>query len=321
MRVMTILPMILNLFDGGAAAAGGEGTGAQGEATATPGNTRRGKTGETTLYGKQPSVATEVEEAEGAPVAGEREPEVQTTSNTLEERKKAYFDFISGEDMKDIHTQETQRMINRRFKEVKGMEDSLNAQKPILDMLMQRYKIADGDIKGLQAAIEKDTSYWESAAEEAGLTVEQYQQMQKLQRENAELRALRQRQQAQQQANQQLAKWMQEGESLKTVYKGFDLQREVQNPQFLSMLKAGVPVKNAYEVIHMDDIMAGVQRMTATATEKQVTDNIRAKGQRPQENGTSSQSAFTVKDDVRKLTKADRAEIARRAARGEQIVF
>lgn len=320
-----LLPMILSLFDGGAAAPTGaaEGSGAQGGTQAAPGNTRRGNTGETIKYGKQEAAKAE-SEAVSAPVAGEKtekEAETQTTSNTLEERKKAYFELVNSDEYKDIHTQESQRMINRRFKEVKGLEDSLEAQKPILDMLMQRYKIADNDVGKLQAAIEQDTTYWEHAAEEAGLTVEQYQAMQKLQRENEQLRVMQQRQKAKDQASQQLAKWMQEGEALKSVYQGFDLKREAENPQFLSMLKAGVPVRSAYEVVHMEDIKAGIQQMTARATEKQVTDNIRAKGQRPAENGTSVQSAFTVKDDVSKLSRKDRAEIARRVARGEKITF
>ena len=54
---------------------------------------------------------------------------------------------------------------------------------------------------------------------------------------------------------------------------------------------------------------------------QQVTDNVRARGARPAENGVSSGSGFLVKSDVSKLTKKDRAEIARRAAHGEKIVF
>lgn len=87
------------------------------------------------------------------------------------------------------------------------------------------------------------------------------------------------------------------------------------------MLRAGVPVRHAYEVVHMEEIKAGVAQLTAQATEKQVVDGIRARGARPQENGTTSQSAFTVKDDVSKLSKKDRAEIARRAMMGEKITF
>ena len=108
---------------------------------------------------------------------------------------------------------------------------------------------------------------------------------------------------------------------MKGDYPSFDLGAESQNPQFLAMLRAGVPVQHAYEVVHMDEIKAGVAKLTAKATEKQVVSGIRAKGARPQENGTAAQSPFTVKDDVSKLTRKDRAEIARRVARGETISF
>jgi hypothetical protein len=126
---------------------------------------------------------------------------------------------------------------------------------------------------------------------------------------------------SQQRAEQQMQKWDAEAQTLKGIYQNFDIHTEAQNPQFMSLLRSGVPMQTAYEVVHMDDIKAGIQRMTASATEKQVTDNIRAKGQRPAENGTSSQSAFTVKDDVSKLSKADRRNIAVRSRRGESISF
>ena len=322
MQTIYFLPMLLTQFEGGVAAAAGDGAqGAQGETQAAPGNTRRGNTGETILYGKQPSVATEAAEAEGTPAAGEKQAEVQTTSNTLEERRKAYFDFINGSDMKDIHTQETQRMINRRFSETKALQQQVDDFSPVKEMLMQRYKVEDGDMGKLLKALENDDRYWSEAAEEAGMTVDQYKRVQQVERQLKEAHEREQRLLSQQRAEKQIKQWDGEAQTLKGLYPSFDLQTEVQNPQFMSLLRSGVPMQTAYEVIHMADIKAGIQRMTATATEKQVTDNIRAKGQRPQENGTSAQSAFTVKDDVRKLTKADRANIARLAARGEAITF
>ena len=241
-----------------------------------------------------------------------------TTSNTLEDRRKAFQELVNGE-YKDIYTEETQRIIDRRFREARNLEERAAKQQPVIDMLMQRYKIADGDLGKLAAAVENDNAHWSEAAEEAGMSVEQYKQFQKLQRENdALLRAQRMRQ-SQQAAQQQLQKWYSEGEQVKAVYPDFDLGAESKNPQFISMLKAGVPVQHAYEVIHMDEIKAGVAQSTARQTEKQVVDGIRAKGNRPAENGTSSQSAFTVKDDPHKWTKQDRAEVARRVARGETI--
>lgn len=341
MKSENLLNIRLDLFDGGAAAGGDgagaaapasqNGDGAKGGSQAAPGSTRRGKAGEfqNVLFGKQAPEAT----AGGDPgnqdgqsaqssVAGSdtKKQGVTTTSDTLEARRKAFQDLVNGE-YKDIYTEETQRIINRRFRETQNLEQQVARNQPLIDMLMQRYKISDGDIGKLTAAIENDDAYWSEAAEEAGMSVEQYKQFQKLQRDNAALLRDQRQRRSQQAAQQQLQKWYGESEHVKEIYPSFDLTSEVKNPQFLSMLKTGVPMQHAYEVIHLDDIKAGVARMQAKATEKQVVDGIRAKGARPQENGTTSQSAFTVKDDVSKLTKAERAEIARRVARGEKISF
>lgn len=87
------------------------------------------------------------------------------------------------------------------------------------------------------------------------------------------------------------------------------------------MLKSGVPMEHAYKTLHFNELMHDAMATAASNTEKSVVSNIRAKGSRPIENGTAAQSAFTIKDDVSKLSKKDRADIARRAARGEKIVF
>ena len=328
MKFSDILHVTLNLFDGaaGAAASGageGAGSGTQGETQQTsPAATRRGSSGEysNVKFGKQDQPAAAGGQQANPPDAGEESKKqgVETTSDTLEDKRRAYRAMVDGE-YKDQYTEDTQRIIDRRFRETKNLETQLSQQKPILDMLMQRYKIGDGDLGKLTQAIENDNAYWSQAAEEAGMSVEQYKQFQKLQRENAALLRAQRMRQNQQAAQQQLQKWYSEGEQVKAVYPDFDLGAESKNPQFISMLKAGVPVQHAYEVIHMDEIKAGVAQSTARQTEKQVVDGIRAKGNRPAENGTSSQSAFTVKDDPHKWTKQDRAEVARRVARGETI--
>ena len=328
MKFNDILHVTLDLFDGaaGAAASGageGAGSGTQGETQQTsPAATRRGSSGEysNVKFGKQDQPAAAGGQQANPPDAGEESKKqgVETTSDTLEDKRKAFRALVDGE-YKDQYTEDTQRIIDRRFRETKNLETQLSQQKPILDMLMQRYKIGDGDLGKLTQAIENNNAYWSQAAEEAGMSVEQYKQFQKLQRENAQLLQAQRRSQNQQAAEKQLQKWYQEAEAMKADYPGFDLGRESQDPQFLSMLRSGVPVKLAYEVMHMDEIKSTVAQTTAQQTEKQVVEGIRAKGARPAENGTSSQSGFVVKDDPAKWTKKDRAEIVRRVQRGEQI--
>lgn len=332
-----LLPKIdLQLFDGGGAVGDGGASSEsaqtennesskQGETLARSGITRRNnKTGDYVMYGKQDSDPEKSQpELESKPEplpadAGQEKSGVEVTSNTLEEKRKAFRDLVNGE-YKDIYTQETQRIIDRRFRETKQMERQLSSHQPILDLLMQRYQISDGDLSKLTEAIENDDAYWSEAAEEAGMSVEQYKTFQKLQRENEALRNAQRQQQNRQAMQQQIQRWYMEGDQVRTLYPEFDLGAESKNPQFLAMLRAGIPVQHAYEVIHMDEIKTGIAKNAAKQTEKSVVDGIRAKGSRPSENGTSAQSGFTTKEDPSKWTKKDRAEVARRVLMGESI--
>ena len=331
-----LLDIDLRLFDGAAGApAGGEAAGGdapqvneglpKAETNRSRGGSRRGRTGEfdNVVFGKQGDDSETGTAGSVAGSNGEGNPNksgVSTTSSTLEEQDRAFDELISGEH-KDAFTRKTQQIINRRFKEVKGMEESLNAQKPILDLLAQRYGVSDGDAAKILSALEEDTGYWEEAAEEAGLTVEQYKAMEKLKRENQEFIDRERRRQGEMQAQQQLATWQRDAETVKQAYPTFDLRAEMGNQQFRSLLKAGIPMQQAYELIHMEEIKEASARAAAQSMGQQMTARIKEKASRPKENGTSAKSAVIVKNDVSSLTRAERAEIARRAQRGEQIKF
>ena len=318
----------LQLFNDGGAASGAEGSAATATENAPKaenipsGSSRRSKPGEfdNVVFGKQEGTTSDEAtslDAEGKPT-GAGKTDVSTTSNTLEERRKAYNDLINGE-YKDLDQERFQQVFDRRFKQVKGMEADLAAQKPILDKLMARYGVED--VASLDKALTEDTEYWERVAEEKGMTVEQYHAMQKLERENEELRAIRQRQIGQQQLQQQMDKWYQEADKVKEIYPSFDLNTEVKNPQFLSMLKAGVPMQHAYQTLHLDEITQNAARAAAQTADAQAQARIKQKASRPSENGTSSQSAAIVRNDVTNLTRKERAEIARRVQRGDKISF
>ena len=335
MKFKNMLAMNLHLFEGGAAAGAGAGAAAAGNGGETgdtngavPGHTRRGRLGEfdNVVFGKQDAgaaAAGTVTNAQEQPHAagGATDQGVQTTSDTLEARRKAYMDLVNSAEYKDIHSNEMQRVLNRRFAETRNLEAQVQAQQPIIDMLAQRYNVQGGDTKQLMDALENDNAYWSEAAEDAGMTVEQYKKFRKLQRDNAALLAAQQGQQRRDMARQQAQRWFQESEALKAKFPKFDLSAEMQDPAFMSMLRSGTPVEHAYKIMHFDELMTDAVSVTAADTERRVVGNVRAKGTRPTENGTAAQSAFTIRDDVSKLSKKERAEIARRALRGDEIHF
>lgn len=319
MKFKHLIPAILNLFDGEAGAAAPSAAGTQGEATgAVPGSTRRGKSGEYTnvKFGKQPQATAETEPTSEAPVAGEQKGETITTSNTLEDRRKAYEAFKA--ENKDLFAEDAQLMINRRFRETKTLEDKVAKAQPVLDLLSSMLNV-DGDPDKLLTALQNNTQMWSAMAEEAGMEPEAYLKVKRMESENRAMREMLQRQQNQQRADAQVNRWMQEAEALKAKYKAFDFDTEMQNPMFLRQIQAGVPMEHAYKTLHFDEIMGEAVNVTAAQTEKKVVDNVRAKGSRPAENGAASQSAFTLKDDPSKWSKKDREEVIKRVRAGEMI--
>ena len=199
------------------------------------------------------------------------------------------------------------------------MQTTIGQYQPIIDQLLQRYGVSD--VSKLQEAIDNDSAYLEDAADAAGMTVDAYKGYMQAQRENAQLKAFRDQAQSRERAEQTLQQWYQDAETVKETYPDFNLDAEVENPKFLSLLKAHVPMMQAYQVMHMDEINAAAADAAAAARERQVTESIRKNGSRPAENGTSSRAGFVRKDDVNKLSREDRREIALRARRGELIRF
>ena len=98
-------------------------------------------------------------------------------------------------------------------------------------------------------------------------------------------------------------------ETTRTRYPDFDLERELENPDFARMLRCGLDPRTAYEVIRSRDLDSRKQRLAENAC-------------RPQENGLGNGSLATVsKPDPRSLTRQERRALRRRAAHGEEIVW
>ena len=310
---MTDLLMIYGLFEGegggdGAAMGGAPGEGAVNEPVYTPRHMKTEKAGEldNVVYGQQ----------EAEPQA--QAPEGEAAAPDQKDERKAYDELIKGK-YKDFYTQDTQKMIDRRFKETKGLEEQVKQQKGIIDQLLDRYKVTD--LEALQKALDGDNAYLEDEAYENGMTLEQYTNYKKLEREN---KALLESQKAELEARDRAAKledWARQADALKAKYPNFNLEEDSKNPAFVSILASGVPMEFAYNAIHAGEMAQNVASAVAQHTEQTVVNNIRSRGMRPAENGASSGSGLIVKTDVSQLSKADRKEIARRARAGERIVL
>mgnify|MGYP006898685467 CR=1 FL=1 len=100
------------------------------------------------------------------------------------------------------------------------------------------------------------------------------------------------------------------------------LDVELQNPQFRALISTKNPqyaisMEKAYQIIHFNELQAAAQREAA----EKVSQSVQARQARPDENALGARQSAEVKTDVGRLTKKERAEFARRAARGETITF
>lgn len=253
---------------------------------------------------------------ESAPAAG-----VQNETTGPKKDRKAEFDKLIKGEYKDLYDAGVQNILRQRFKGHQETSERLEALSPMLEILGKKYGVDPQDAKALSKAIEEDDSYFEEEAMEKGISVQELKRIRKMERENADLKRQMQDRQQKEQAAQQYATWMRQAEEAKKLYPTLDLDREVKDPQFLGLLRAGVDVGSAYLVLHRDDIIPAAMQSAAKAVEGKLASKIAAGGARPTENGAGGQSAAVVRSDVSKLTRKDRAEINRRAMRGERITL
>lgn len=321
MRRKYEVPLNLHQFDGegGAGASAGEGIGiTQGEGqTAAESKSGRKEDLSNIQYGKQ-------EESQAANAnSGQSEIHVTTPESEAQEVRKAQFEAMiaKGGEYHDFFAEKTQSIIDKRFSSTKQMESTLDALTPAMELLANRYGVDPSNVEALTQAIEEDESFLEEEAVERGMDVETLKEIKRLERENANFQRERQRQENQEKANQELQKWYQQGEALKEYYPDFDLATEADNEQFVSLLKNGIDVKTAYEVIHMDELIPGAMARTASEVKQRMAQSQQSRASRPVEAGMKANSGVVTKTDVSKLTKKDCEEIERRVARGEKISF
>lgn len=303
----------LQLFADGGAGAGADGgdggmTAATGEAPqAEQRLPARGKRRENPLanmtYGKQAPQET----------PAQTEAVEQGTDNA----PASFEDLIKGQYKTDFEAR-VQSILQDRLR---GSREREAKTAPIIEQVARRYgmdaKAADFDLAALSEAISGDLSQYESEAAEKGLDVETVAKLHKLE----DMQAQEQQRAEQGRIQSHLEGMLRQGEQLKATYPNFDLETELQNPQFVRLTApgVGVDVKTAYEVVHADELRSQMMQFTAQKAAQRVSASVAANAKRPAENGVKNSAGAMHKSDPSTFTKADRAEIRRRVANGEKI--
>ena len=132
-----------------------------------------------------------------------------------------------------------------------------------------------------------------------------------------------------------------EVEDLRRMYPRFDPAAELEHPIMGALLRGErkPTLRQLYEAVHMEDIFAervtaAVEAQVSCAVESAVAEavsaavreceerllgNIRARGQRPAENGLCATAGIRMHPAVDRLTRRERAMLAKRAENGETV--
>ena len=281
---------------------------------------------------REPVSSTEADAQTGKATGEEqREPqqEQQKPTNPAEKRK-AFGQLMQGE-----YAAEFEEAMQRAAQLAVQSVQENPAVKGLLEALGEAYGIDAGNAENLEALTEavksgkvKNDEYYETLAAKRGISVKTAREMDRmeseLQRANAEKQRAEQVRQAaehQQRAAAVRAQWETEAARLKVKYPAFELDKVLNNPSVADMIRRGIGLEAAYRAAYFDQLMEASTARTAQQVEQGVTARIQQRAQRPAENGAHPGGAAEMKVDVAHMTAKQRAELAKRARRGERIVL
>lgn len=231
---------------------------------------------------------------------------------TPEQKKDYYIRF--KETFKDDFSQDFQSHFDRRFKTHKELETKVSQYTPVVSALMKYHNV--NSVEELQAIVDNDVMA--ELAEQAGFpdakTYKEYLDAVEVGKKGKEILSQASLEEENERYFNDLVA---QGVELAKEIPSFSLQEELKNTEFTDALQKGLSVKKAYQLAHMDEIIAE----RAKAASENTVQSIKTKQQRIPENGAKVSPSVIIKNDPSKLSEADIEDIQRRIARGERISF
>lgn len=298
---------ILNLLRFGEGGDGGAGS-ASGEA-APSGENNSGENIPSSIPERGRKLFAEVLKQTSASVKEQPAAVEAEDEKAKETSKPTYDELIKSEDYKEAHKEYMEKTINDRLKRYKGQEQSLKEAQALLNTIGTRYGLNSEDkdyMAKLTEAINNDDYYYEKYAEENDMTPAEARKIVSLERRVKEAEAERQRIAAEETQRAQFDTIRQNASRTQSLYPGFDLATELQNPKFVGILSAtNGDTTAAYVAAHHNDIIKGVVANVAQQTQVATTNAIASGTKRPPENGLSGSAASDVNINFKNMSLAE----------------
>ena len=259
------------------------------------------------VYGQKPQQAPQAQ----------AQPAEKTVQEKWDELKKGEY--------KELYGQDVQRAIQDRLKNHADLQKQLDALQPIIDAGKKIY--GTEDTAALLEAMNNDERLIqreEDEAEAAGMTVESLRTMRKLEEDNRRLTQMEQDSIQNQMLHNHYQKLVQQGEAMKQMFPEFNLQAELQDPQFLRLTspEVGLSVEAAFYAIHGKNVAAESMKAGMERAQKQMSQTIRAQGMRPVEGAAHGQGqpAAQAPMDFRSMTRAERERFRSQVKNGRVVI-
>lgn len=116
--------------------------------------------------------------------------------------------------------------------------------------------------------------------------------------------------------------WQREAEALKRRYPSFSLEESLRGDRtFGALLRAGLPVKTAYEAANLETILSAAMRYAAESARKRAAQSIGAGANRAKENPVLGRMGASHKKDVGSMTEKEILSILRQVSNGKRVTF
>ena len=180
--------------------------------------------------------------------------DAQSEKKELPDKDAEFEKLIKGE-FKEQFEERMKNNLKRRFKESSDLKAKNEQNEQIINMLMAKYSISDGDTNSLIEAIKTDDTHLKNEAEKLGVEPDVLKKLRELEYENTTLKKSIDEEKAAKKMERIISEWKKDGEFLKENYPDFDLETESLNPEFVKLLKGGAGLKSAYLAMHHNEII------------------------------------------------------------------
>lgn len=259
-------------------------------------------------------------------VYGKANRETQTAGQNAEAAEKTIeqrWDEAKRGEFAELYGKDVQNAIKDRFKNQADASEALKKMEPMLKVLRERAGVETDD--ELIHHVMDDDSLYEDAANEAGMTVAAYRQFMEIKQQRDEMQQKEQENMQEMMLREHFGKLSQQAEEMRQSYPGFDLQKELENRDFLKLTSpdVGLSVEDAYFAVHHKELAPQMMAYGMQRAQQQLGQTLQAQRKRPAEGAMRSQGqpAAAVRIDPRQMTRREREEIKRQVRMGKRVSF